>query len=82
MLYCDLSDLRLYFGFIMKIQEKDLKEMNGKRKKRIGVCQPEESGRVLMKVFSQGFKPEFKERRICRKTFKTNGERQAGQILG
>ena len=36
---------------------------------------------MLMKVFSQGFKPEFKERRICRKTFKTNSERQAGQIL-
>ena len=35
MLYCDLSDLRLYFGFIMKIQEKDLKEMNGKKKKEL-----------------------------------------------
>ena len=35
MIYCNLSELRLYFGFIMKIQEKDLKEMNGKKKKEL-----------------------------------------------
>ena len=39
-------------------------------------CQPEESGRLEREVLSQGFKPEVKERRLGRKTFKT-GDKQA-----
>ena len=38
--------------------------------------QPEESGRLEREVLSQGFKPEVKERRLGRKTFKT-GDKQA-----